>query len=398
MDKPRTIRRIAPCPGYDVERIESWLQDMAAKGWQLQKEGCIFGLFAFEKSRPHLTRYRLEPRKAGSGFGDVPDQEIQDLCREYGWEYTDTYGEFDIYRSQDSAAREMNTDLTVQAAALQAARKNSRTALGLDITLSLILFTGFWTIPFRMLCEMGLGYHLALCFALVWSVFFSIHRWIHLGRLRRQLQENIPLDHNKPWKDRALIHLLGKACNFLVIVILFGILFSSCAGSMNADGIPLEEYPGDLPFITLEDIYPGSSFTQERFLSGYNTYSDDPTFFAPTNITWEQYGTITTEDHKFLTGPLIVHYYEVRSQVLAEGLLDDLYRSAEDGRHFYILDAPDLEVDEIFCYRNIYPTVLIRQGNIVVEASLGIQTEENSHILQWATRMAQMLSEQIDTK
>lgn len=394
----RTIRRIAPCPGYDVERVESWLQDMAARGWQLKKEGCVFGLFAFEKAPPCSTRYRLEPRKAGSGFGDVPDQEIQDLCREYGWEYTDTYGEFDIYRSRNPHAREMNTDLTVQAAALAAARKNSRTTLGLDIALAVILASGFWTIPYRMLAELGLGYHLALCFALVWSTAFSLHRWIHLGRLRRQLQENIPLDHNKPWKDRAIFHLFGKFCNLLVIFILFGVIFSSCSNSMNADGIPLEEYPGNPPFVTLDDLYPGSSFNRKRFLNGYNTYSDDPTFFSPSLITWQEYGTITTADHGFLTGPLIVHYYELRSQVLAEGLLRDIYRSAEDGRHFLPLETPQLPVDHILLYRNIYPTVLIRQGNIVVEASLGIETEDLSHMLQWATRMAQMLSEHKDTK
>ena len=398
MAKIRIIRRIVPCPGYDVERIESWLQDMAKEGWQLQKEGNIFGLLAFEKAHPQATRYRLEPRKAGSGFGDVPDLEIQELCRQYGWEYADTYGDFDIYRSQDPSAREMNTDLSVQAAAMQSLRRHSRTNLGLDIALSILLFTEFTTIPFQLLAEMGLGFPLALISALVWSLSQSIRKWLHLGRLRRQLRDNIPLDHNKPWKDNLAFHLFSKALNLLVFVALFGLLFSSCSNSLNADGIPAEDYPGDPPFITLEDLYPNSRFTRESFLSGYNAYSTDPTFFAPVSIHWQEYGTITTEDHSFLNGPLIVHYYELRSEVFATKLIRELNRQGQEGRHYFPLDAPVLPVDEIYCYRNIYPTVLIRQGTIVVEASLGIENGDITHMIQWATRMAQMLSEQIETK
>ena len=41
--KQRKIRRLAPCPAYDVEKIESWLADMAKEGWILEKDGEIFG-------------------------------------------------------------------------------------------------------------------------------------------------------------------------------------------------------------------------------------------------------------------------------------------------------------------------------------------------------------------
>ena len=40
--KERTrLFRLPPCPPYDVEATESWLEDMAAQGWMLEKAARI---------------------------------------------------------------------------------------------------------------------------------------------------------------------------------------------------------------------------------------------------------------------------------------------------------------------------------------------------------------------
>ena len=55
----RRIYRPAPCPSYDVERLESWLTDMAESGWHLVRESVFLGIFTFEKGMPKNIRYRL---------------------------------------------------------------------------------------------------------------------------------------------------------------------------------------------------------------------------------------------------------------------------------------------------------------------------------------------------
>lgn len=393
MEKKR-IRRIAPCPAYDVEKIESWLTDMSKEGWILEKDSDIFGWLAFVKAAPQNLRYRLEPQEEGTGFGDVPDPEIRELCEEYGWEYVDSYGKFFIFRSLRPDAREMNTDLQVQAAAMKAGKRNSTVTLVLDFILLGNIFSNFLRTPFRSLAIMGFWFHFVHLLTLIWVSVDSFLHWRHLKRLQKQLKSDIPLNHSKPWRKGAAFHIFSKFAYILVLFVFFGVLFGSCTRSLELEmeAVDTADYPGDPPFVTSADILPQGEFQQRSFLRGYNAYISDATFFAPRIIEWKEYGEINLPDGTVCEGPLTVTYYETRWSWLAEGLLDDLYRDAKDQKHFVVLSAPALEADEVYVYNNIYPTVLIRQGNVLVEASIGLRCEDHYLLEQWAQQMAEMLT------
>jgi len=389
--RQRRIRRLAPCPAYDVERIESWLTDMAKEGWILEKDGEIFGWLAFMKEAPRNLRYRLEPKKEGTSFGDVPDQDIRDLCQEYGWDYVDSYGNFFIYRSDDPQAREMNTDLLVQATALKAGKQSSTITLVLDTLLVYSMLGAFLAAPCWSLVHMGLAFHLAHFAALIWintEYFLQRH---HLRKLHSQLKANIPLNHSKPWRKGAPFHLFSKFGYTLVLLVLFGVIFSSCTQSYGLNRTETVDYPGTPPFATAADILAEGSFTSKRFLDGYNTYTEDSNYFTPRVLKWREYGEIILPDGSRYDGILNITYYETRWPWLAEGLMEDLYRLAKDESHFAALSAPELAVEDIICYNYIYPTVLIRQGNILVEANVGLEHQGNYLLEQWAQRMAEML-------
>ena len=389
--KRKRIRRLAPCPAYEVEKIESWLSDMAKDGWILEKDGEIFGWLAFVRDVPRTVRYRLEPKAQGVGFGDVPDPEIQGLCEEYGWEYADSYGDFFIYRSTRSDAREMNTDLDVQAAALKSGKRSSTASMVLEVILCVSLYHGMLQAPYWYLASFGLTYHLAFLGALIWCSLESLLRWRHLRKLQKQLKANIPLDHAKPWKPDAAFYLLNKVVYVLVILILFGVLFSSCTHSLDLEYTDTARYPGDPPFVTASELLENSVFEPQSFLHGYNAYTEDSNFFATRTIDWKEYGEITTSDGKTYDGSLIITYYALRWEWLAEGLLDDLYEMDEEKSHFHPLTAPELDVDEVLCYNNIYPTLLIRQGNIILRVSVSLEAGGEYMLEEWAHRMAEML-------
>ena len=89
------VHRTCPCYQWDVEGIQTWLEDMAAKGLHVEADGAFFGIFSFLKGEPKTVRYRLTPVKQKRGFfadNDVPDQEEQEFSESCGWEYVLRHG------------------------------------------------------------------------------------------------------------------------------------------------------------------------------------------------------------------------------------------------------------------------------------------------------------------
>ena len=62
------VHRTCPCYKWDVEGIQTWLEDMAAKGLHLEPDGGLFGIFSFLKGEPKQVRYRLTPVKESGAF------------------------------------------------------------------------------------------------------------------------------------------------------------------------------------------------------------------------------------------------------------------------------------------------------------------------------------------
>ena len=90
--KQKCVRKMLPCGRFDIERIESWLTDMAAQGlYQIPRER----VGNFEKGEAKTVRYRVQPKQSVAD-SDLPDQSIRELCAEYGWEFVTEMGEFYI--------------------------------------------------------------------------------------------------------------------------------------------------------------------------------------------------------------------------------------------------------------------------------------------------------------
>ena len=57
--KLKKVWRLPPCPDYDIEGTESWLEDMALEGLFLAENGFFGGVARFERQNPRPVRYRL---------------------------------------------------------------------------------------------------------------------------------------------------------------------------------------------------------------------------------------------------------------------------------------------------------------------------------------------------
>ena len=103
------IRRIPPCPDYDLEGWQSWLEDLAEEGYLPEKFGTTFTYF--NKAEPQTVRYRLQPLPKQK----TPTPEELSLTEEYGWTYVGTHRYFAVFSSADPNTRELDTDPQVQA-------------------------------------------------------------------------------------------------------------------------------------------------------------------------------------------------------------------------------------------------------------------------------------------
>ena len=125
-EEKKTYYRLAPCPSYDVEGIESWLEDLAEEGLFLTNDGFFCGFGFFHKEEPKKVKYRLQAKSSHGSFvtdSYEPLKEEMELSRELGWEFVVSHGEFFIYRSIEENVRELNSDPEVQAITLKEVKK-----------------------------------------------------------------------------------------------------------------------------------------------------------------------------------------------------------------------------------------------------------------------------------
>ena len=54
----KTVRKLTPVSPYDIQGLESWLEDLSLRGLFLVKVGGTFSIFA--QGAPKRTRYRVE--------------------------------------------------------------------------------------------------------------------------------------------------------------------------------------------------------------------------------------------------------------------------------------------------------------------------------------------------
>ncbi len=92
---------------YQVDAIESWLDEQAEKGLFLT-EYASPQVMHFRKDAPRPVRYRVDVKRNTGTYGE---KERVAAYREMGWEYVcDLTGDLDVYRCDDPAAPELNTD------------------------------------------------------------------------------------------------------------------------------------------------------------------------------------------------------------------------------------------------------------------------------------------------
>lgn len=374
------IHRICPCFSWDIEGIQTWLEDMAAKGLHLEPDGGFLGIFSFEVGEPAAVRYRLTPAKVKrSIFDDTdgPDQDEEDFSRQCGWEYLFRYKQFYIFRATDPAARPLHTDPQIHALAM---KELARQARGLVLSEA-----GFWAIYlglrgssvfsfYRLAAAAGPLFCLSLIGGLLWIWLSLATVPFRLGKYRKRLLRGDPLENRVPWKEKVWKVRLVKTIPlvFLAMVIVGGLQNLSNAYTQ----LPLEEIPH--PFPSVQNLFPGEDI-QRMSMGDYNTGSTDSNLLSR-NIEWNESGSVAGY-HCILR----LQYYETAAPWLAEGVVKDIYRYERfryNGKRFEDLDAPETGFDSVRVFSSYGIThVLIQHESTVIDAVVSISGQDQKN--QW---------------
>ena len=377
--------RIPPCPSYDIPGMESWLEDLAAKGLHLSKDGFFGILTSFEEGPPKKERFRLEPtdRKGGlfSEEYDPEDEQIQ-LLHQMGWTYRARRGQFHIYSSDDPSAPELNTDPQVQAVTMSALtqflRKKVTNALFTTL-LYLILYFGDILISSALL----LGTPLVLLFAglMLWDLGCSLKALFVLVRWRNQLRRGQPLPHRSDYRRSGWRYLTTEFLRKSLWVLFF-----LCAAwrvlYIEVDE-PYEKIADQhFPFYTVADYYPGAEIRRTESISEFYTWED---LLSPENYDFREYTEVKLNGETFDCW-LSVNYHRTRWEWTARRLAREFVSQAGANRLEQTaakifgdepviateIALPDADYCAYFYKHRNDPYMVIQKDNVVIQVNLEI--------------------------
>lgn len=404
MTERKTTRKMCPCPSYDIEGIESWLTDMAAEGWILDKDcWIVFGVFGFKKEEPQRYSYRLEPAPGKGSFFDSDNDksscEQVEIARTYGWEYVLQYSNFYIYYTADMETRELNTDSEVQAFAIDIVKKRQRSNLIVNTICFLlqvyIICQGNFII---YMLDVGVGIYILFMAIFIWGLVGNVTEIIHLDKLCKQLKEDGYMNHNKKWKRSKYKYrarnIMGKVGIIAWIIYLICLIH----GQENIVRSDIAFYDKELPFTSLRDICGDGEYTRTEnpYWAEDNTYYEWENGISTYNITWMENGINETPDGMSVEYSYNVRYYELKSEWIANFGAKEFtkYYTANnffnDYTYYEPTTAPDVDVDYIRTFTSITSEYMciIQDGNILIVARLSQDSrEEGIDVEEWVASL-----------
>lgn len=324
MKEQHIVRRLVPVDFLDLDGIELWLEDMAAKGLYFQKFGGFFAHFC--PGEPAKVRYHAEPTEKG---GNTIPAQAGDYA-ELGWSYVGKIGYLALFQTADPEAPEFHTDPVTQSytldrltrrltrfvwlllammAALVAFMVWARLDSAFGLVLSLVRFGSLYT-------------NLVVLVELVLILHFS---WEVLGlcRLRRRLRAGIP--HQRPgcWRHTGLVRQCYTLLLSIAAFVQIGFTTAYFTGVTKWD-MELSALDRPAPALSLAEL-EGDGYVQEPF--GYPGYEgpDRDNFVSyddrPLARIYEvkQAGTVDGERCY-----LKMEWYDLTLPFLAGPLLEDL--------------------------------------------------------------------------
>ncbi len=328
------VRLQAPCSPLDVETMQTWLEDMARKGYLL-KEGVFWGdRYLFYRISPLSVRYRLTPvANELERWNEAPDSEHQTIADAYGWEYVCTLGYLHVYRAYSDEAIELHTEPAIHAESLRQLLTRSIRSTVLSLLMPVFYGTVFrfllWSGSFWLqVMRDGLLPYSIVTVVCLRAFFRGIRNSMGLWRLyRRFRQGDLPVQRRE-WRKKQRMqrrwHSLRWVLYFCLVFAVWGWRQSNLE-QMAYHPLP-EEHP---PFVTVEDLVEDCGHLEKAEPLDVSEMRSWSTFVSPVNYEWWEVVDITTMGGKTGRVSLEVSYHEPESDYVADQLAKEYQAKIE---------------------------------------------------------------------
>ena len=385
----RKAYRMAPCPIYDIEGMESWLESMAENGYFLNADGFWAGVGAFSINPPVQARYRLRAAPENAKKQDEVNKGADEAGDVSGWDYVADCGGFQIYVSYDPEAGELSADTQVQA--FDTLRKRQRDRLWFS-KIWLIVFPLAWFIARGLLGVIGLGSLFCLGGTLLaFCAFYgSFRKAMHIRRLSSRLSSGEALDRNKRLGKRAVYYPAKRIIFIVLILVWIALSVNGWTNGVNEES--LTDYEGETPFALIGDLRPDGAYSANTFYNFSNNVIKKSDLLSPTIINVSQIGSVDLGDGSKLEGGLEIDYYVTAAPWVARQLARE--QQAKDRRsekYYYLpLEIHALDVEYAVAYSAVFPTLIMVDGNRMIRI-LFYQTSSsyNMPFDEWAIVFAE---------
>lgn len=366
MAKRITKTKFVPCSCAQGEKFAQWLKDMAADGYILNSYNANAMFAKFDIKEAENTDYIVAPKPYKAVY-----DEYRDILLEYRYEKCETYGNYEIFKAATpSEANIRHNKRFGEIIELNTIRESKRSVIGHAILLAFCLlllscfsFTVRFGIPLTavIICE-------------VFSSFFSL---IKSARKITSLKSSDNSADVPDWQSGRKKHIAKEFAKLTVLVIL--LIFLEVGEETFEKEYRLNIDP---PFATAADC-ESEAYTVYRG----NSYTTQISPIAPVNYFWDESGKRVADDGSTQLFRLDISYYEACSVAAAKkicsehkilNIVKSVFKVWQQSR--YSFDNTDFDYYEAFFYKHNKTSVLIRNGNRVM--NLEYTSYDNSPIPQ----------------
>ena len=394
----KSVHRIIPCPDYDVTGVECWLSYMAEQGYILRDGGVFRGIAAFDRCEPKKMEYRLQPAQKGFVLydNDGPDDDEVELNSAFGWKYVAKYGSFHIYRADDTEEREMDTDLEVQAMAMNALHRSQRfNIIWMSVWIIVYLALIFTSQPFLSMVNRGSLISIVLVLCVIIFIVTGLVKAVSLCSLRRKILDGDSLGSGTDWKKGARIYTVKAVVGIIayVAMIVFGCMFILSDGP-GRNQVSLSEYQGTVPFQTITDLASCSDIQKvDNVDDDVNTISKWSDILWPENYKMYEYGDIIYTDGSICYGGLVITYHEAKNEWLANKLYQAYLKRAKNQSDYEPIDLTIAGMDAVEAYWDGSESVIMRKDEKLIVASFYMSggNRHEGDLEEWAGCIAESL-------
>lgn len=319
------VRRLVPVDFLDLDGLELWLEEMAAKGLHFQGFGALFA--HFQRGAPAQVRYHAEPTP--DKRRDVIPGQAAD-CGELGWRYVGKIGWLAIFRTSDPDAPDFHTDPVTQSYTLE---RMTRTMtrytwllLAFMIPLTAFLIWARLDSSFGLVLSLVRSGSLYSSFVFLLDLVLTVHIvrevW-GLCRLRRRLRAGIPHQRPARWRHTGLVR---QGYTLLLCVLALAQIGGACAYFLGPTrwSAELSSLDRPAPVLSLAEL-EGEGYAPEPF--GYPGY-EGPDRDNYVSYEWKALARIYEVDQAGVVDGdrrrLDMEWYSLTLPFLAAPLLDDL--------------------------------------------------------------------------